>query len=71
MNNMLLMGIDKKTFDFALLKVMGANRLFIAINLLTSSLKYVIFANFIAYPFAYIMLKMIGSIFSEYFGYEF
>jgi hypothetical protein len=56
MNNMLLMGVERKNFDFALLKVMGANRLFIIINLLSSSLKYVLFANFIAYPLAYLVL---------------
>lgn len=35
---------------------MGADRLFIVINLLSSSLKYVLFANFIAYPLAYLVL---------------
>ena len=56
MNNMLLMGVERKNFDFSLLKVMGANRLFIVFNLLSSSLKYVLFANFIAYPLTYLVL---------------
>jgi hypothetical protein len=59
MNNMLLMGVERKNFDFALLKVMGADRLFIVINLLSSSLKYVLFANFIAYPLAYLVLQTV------------
>jgi ABC-type lipoprotein release transport system permease subunit len=70
MNNMLLMGVERKNFDFALLKVMGANRLFIVINLLSSSLKYVLFANFIAYPLAYLVLGAVTDVFQSFFGYK-
>jgi hypothetical protein len=63
MNNMLLMGVERKNFDFALLKVMGADRVFIVINLLMSSLKYVAFANLIAYPLAYLALQGITDVF--------
>lgn len=59
MNNMLLMGVERKNFDFALLKVMGANKLFIVVNLLTSSLKYVLLANFISYPLASLLLDTV------------
>jgi ABC-type antimicrobial peptide transport system permease subunit len=70
MNNMLLMGVERKNFDFALLKVMGADRPFIIVNLLTSSLKYVAFANIIAYPLAYLALFGITDIFEDFFGYK-
>lgn len=63
MNNMLLMGVERKNFDFALLKVMGADKFFIVVNLLTSSLKYVLFANFIAYPLAYLVLQTVTDVF--------
>jgi hypothetical protein len=63
MNNMLLMGVERKHFDFALLKIMGADRKFIVINLLTSSMKYVLLANAIAYPIAYYALNGVSSIF--------
>ena len=70
MNNMLLMGVERKNFDFALLKVMGADRLFIVINLLSSSLKYVLLANFIAYPLAYLVLETVTDVFESFFGYK-
>ena len=70
MNNMLLMGVEKKNFDFALLKVMGADRIFIVINLLSSSLKYVLLANFIAYPLAYLVLETVTDVFESFFGYK-
>ena len=63
MNNMLSMGVERKNFDFALLKVMGANRMFVVINLLTSSLKYVLLANIIAYPLAYQALVSVTDVF--------
>ena len=71
MNNMLLMGIDRKSFDFALLKTMGANRLFIIVSLLGSSLKYVIIANIVAFPFAYLVLQSVSELFVEFFGYKY
>jgi len=70
MNNMLLMGVERKNFDFALLKVMGADRVFIVVNLLMSSLKYVAFANIIAYPLAYFTLDQITLVFESFFGYR-
>ena len=63
MNNMFRMGVERKNFDFALLKVMGANRLFIVGNILAGALKYVAFANVIAYPLAYGALQIITSVF--------
>ncbi len=71
MNNMLLMGVERKNFDFALLKIMGANRIFIVINLLTNSMKYVVLANFIAYPLAYFALGAVSNIFMDFFGYKY
>lgn len=71
MNNMLLMGIDRKSFDFALLKTMGANRFFIIISLLSSSMKYVLTANFFAFPFAYVVLGGVSGIFDTFFGYSY
>ncbi len=71
MNNMFRMGIERKNFDFALLKVMGANRAFIIINILTGSLKYVALANFFAYPLAYIALQIVTSVFQDFFGYRY
>lgn len=42
---------------------MGADKFFIVVNLLTSSLKYVLFANFIAYPLAYLVLQTVTDVF--------
>jgi hypothetical protein len=63
MNNMFRVGIERKNFDFALLKVMGADRAFIVANILTGSLKYVLGANVIAYPLAYFGLQMVSTVF--------
>lgn len=49
---------------------MGANKLFIVLNLLTSSLKYVLLANFIAYPLAYGVLGTVTDVFESFFGYK-
>jgi len=70
MNNMFRMGIERKNFDFALLKVMGAERSFIIGNILAGALKYVAFSNLVAYPAAFIALKFITSVFEDFFGYR-
>ena len=70
MNNMLLMGVERKNFDFALMKMMGANKFFIIINLLSNSLKYVFFSNLIAYPLAYLTLEIVTDVFEVFFGYK-
>lgn len=56
MNNMLLMDVERKGFDFAVLKVMGADKTFIVVNILTDSLKFVGLANILAFPLAHIAL---------------
>jgi ABC-type antimicrobial peptide transport system permease subunit len=71
MNNMMLMGTERKNFDFALLKTMGASKSFVIFNLLFSSLKYVIVSNMLAFPFAYIVLGMISRVFEYFFGYSY
>ena len=58
MNNMLTMGIETKQFDMALFKTIGANRLFLVIYILADSLKSVLISNFIAFPFAYLILRL-------------
>ena len=58
MNNMLTMGIETKQFDMALFKTIGANRLFMVIYILADSLKSVLISNFIAFPFAYLILRL-------------
>lgn len=63
MNNMLLMSVERKHFDFGLLKIMGAGRVFVIANLLTGSLKYVFYGNIIAYPLAYLSLQIVSNIF--------
>ena len=63
MNNMMLMGTDRKSFDFALLKTMGADKKFIVFNLLFSSFKYVFISNIIAFPFANFTLGIISGLF--------
>lgn len=70
MNNMFRMGVERKNFDFALLKVMGADRAFIVANILAGALKYVALANLIAYPLAYGALQFVTSVFEEFFGYR-
>lgn len=49
---------------------MGADRFFIVVNILASALKYVLFANVIAYPLAYMALQGITSVFEDFFGYR-
>ena len=62
MNNMFRVAVERKSFDFALLKVMGADRVFIVANILTGALRYVVFANLIAYPLSYLALGGITSV---------
>jgi ABC-type antimicrobial peptide transport system permease subunit len=50
---------------------MGANKYFIIGNLLTDSLKYVLLANFIAFPFAYFILSGMTGVFESFFGYKY
>ena len=42
---------------------MGANRSYVVFTLLVDSVKYVIIANIIAFPFAYISLYSMSAIF--------
>lgn len=63
MNNMMLMGTERKGFDFALLKTMGAGRGYVVANLIVASMRYVLVANFVAFPFAYLVLKMVSGMF--------
>ena len=70
MNNMFRVGIERKGFDFALLKVMGADRSFVVTNILAGALRFVVFANIIAYPLAYLALQEITSVFEDFFGYR-
>ena len=70
MNNMFRVGIERKGFDFALLKVMGADRSFVVTNILAGALRFVVFANIIAYPLAYLALQGITSVFEDFFGYR-
>ena len=71
MNNMLTMGVETKRFDMALFKTMGANKVFILVYILVNSLKYVLISNFIAFPFAYFILRMMTEIFETFFGYKY
>lgn len=71
MNNMMLMGTDRKSFDFALMKTMGADRFFVVFNLLFSSFKYVFLSNVIAFPFAYLTLGLVSGLFKTFFGYSY
>lgn len=71
MNNMMLMGTDRKSFDFALLKTMGANKLFVIFNLIFSSTKYVFISNILAFPFAYLTLNFVSGFFVMFFGYSY
>lgn len=71
MDNMLRMGVERKNFDFALLKVMGANRAYIVVNILAGSLKYVLVANLVAYPLAYLALQVVTAVFEDFFGYRY
>jgi hypothetical protein len=52
------------------MKMMGANKFFIIINLLSNSLKYVFFSNAIAYPLAYLTLEIVTDVFETFFGYK-
>jgi len=55
----------------ALFKTMGANKVFIIIYILINSLKYVLISNFIAFPFAYFILRMMTDLFESFFGYKY
>lgn len=71
MNNMLNVGIERKAFDFALLKTMGAGRIFIVVNLFVDAMKFVVIANIIAFPCAYFGLWGVSGVFQEFFGYAY
>jgi ABC-type antimicrobial peptide transport system permease subunit len=71
MNNMFRVGIERRNFDFAVLKVMGASRPFIVSNILLSALQYVASANVLAYPLAYAALQLVSSLFQDFFGYRY
>lgn len=47
----------------AIYKTIGASRAFVILVVLIDSLKYVIIANFIAFPFAYFTLTFAGDMF--------
>jgi hypothetical protein len=64
------MGVERKNFDFALLKVMGADRAFVVANILAGALKYVALANLLAYPLAYAALYGVTTAFEGFFGYR-
>ncbi len=61
MNNTLLMGVERRGFDFALMKTLGASVSFVAWNILADSLGLVFIANVVAYPFAYFFLGSVSS----------
>lgn len=63
MNNMMLMGTERKSFDFALLKTMGADKKFVVANLILASTRHVVISNVIAFPFAYFVLKLVSGMF--------
>lgn len=71
MNNMLLMDVERKGFDFAVLKVMGADKTFIVVNILTGSLKFVGLANILAFPLAHIALFFMTQFFEDFFGFRY
>lgn len=71
MNNMMLTGTDRKSFDFALLKTMGANKVFVIFNLIFSSCKYLLVSNLIAFPFAHFTLGFVSTFFEMFFGYTY
>lgn len=48
---------------------MGANRIFVIINILIDSIKYVLISNLIAFPFAYLCMTFISGMFVTFFGY--
>jgi hypothetical protein len=47
----------------AVYKTIGANRFFVIFVVLIDSLKYVLVANLIAFPFAYIILTFAADVF--------
>jgi ABC-type antimicrobial peptide transport system permease subunit len=55
----------------AVYKTIGANRVFVIFVVLIDSLKYVLVANIIAFPFAYIILTFAGDLFQEFFGFKY
>lgn len=63
MNNMLTMTVNQRQFEMAVYKTIGANRFFVILVVLIDSLKYVIVANVIAFPFAYVILTFTTDLF--------
>ena len=49
---------------------MGADRSFVVTNILAGALRFVAFANIIAYPLSYLALQGITSVFEDFFGYR-
>jgi ABC-type antimicrobial peptide transport system permease subunit len=71
MNNMLTMTVSQRQFEMAVYKTIGANRLFVILVVLLDSLKYVLVANLIAFPFAYTILTFAGDMFQSFFGFKY
>lgn len=69
LHNTVLLGIEEQKHDLAILKLLGANRTFIAFKVLRGSLKTVLTANAIAYPFVFIAFQLIESLLKETLGY--
>jgi hypothetical protein len=55
----------------ALFKTIGANKFVLMFFILGDSFKFVAISNFIAFPFAYFILRMTTDVFEEFFGYKY
>ncbi len=50
---------------------MGADKKFVVANLILASTRHVVISNVLAFPFAYLVLKLVSGIFETFFGYAY
>jgi len=71
MYNMMMIGVESRNFDFGMLRTVGMNRRSLMLTVLVDSLKYVVVANMMGFPVSYGTLKIVSSIFTKFFGFQY
>jgi hypothetical protein len=69
LHNAVLLAVEEQRCDLSVLKLLGADRSFVASKILRSSLRTVTFANLIAYPFVFVAFRSIEALLKQSVGY--
>jgi ABC-type antimicrobial peptide transport system permease subunit len=70
LHNTILLGVEQKKYNLSILKLLGADRKFVAYKILRQSLKTVLTANVIAYPLVFVAFQVIELLIKESIGYH-